>query len=281
MILFAIHGNGKLKKEIDMDYVVAVPSYRRAKTLKEKTLALLERHNIPAEKITIFVGDEQEYDTYRKELPSQYQIVVGEVGMGAIRRFIQTHYSEGTNVMNFDDDLSEVMKKINDKTMVPVDDLEKEVIVRGFTECKNHNAYLFGVYAAANAMFMKNRVAVGLYYCIGSCWGNVSRHDNSLSVTLDDKEDFERTLQHYVKDGKVVRLDDITVKSKYYTEDGGMQVTRTSERIHESAKILQARYPHLCSMYIRDTTGHAELRLRDSSPKVESQSAVSLESFFT
>jgi hypothetical protein len=99
--------------------------------------------------------------------------------------------------------------------------------------------------------------------------------------------DIDETLFHtyakvaVVKDGKVVRLDDITVKSKYYTEDGGMQVTRTSERIHESAKILQARYPHLCSMYIRDTTGHAELRLRDSSPKVESQSAVSLESFFT
>lgn len=263
-----------------MDYVVAIPSYRRAKTLKEKTLALLERHNIPAEKITIFVGNQEEHDTYRKEIPPQYQIVIGEVGMGAIRRFIQKHYPEGTNVMNFDDDLSEVMKKIDDKTMVPVDNLEKEVIVRGFSECKKHNSYLFGVYAAANAMFMKNRVAVGLYYCIGSCWGIVSRHDDSLSVTLDDKEDFERTLQHYVKDGKVVRLDDITVKSKYYTEDGGMQVTRTSERIYESAKILEARYPHLCSTYIRETTGHAELRLRDSSPKSESQSAVSLESFF-
>ncbi len=119
-------------------------------------------------------------------------------------------------------------------------------------------------------MFMKHRVAVGLYYCIGSCWGIVTRHDDDLSVTMDDKEDFERTLQHYVKDGRIVRLDDITVKSKYYTEDGGMQVTRTSERIHESAKILEQRYPHLCSMYIRNTTGHAELRLRDSRPPATS-----------
>ena len=43
-----------------------------------------------------------------------------------------------------------------------------------------------------------------------------------------------------------------------------MQVTRTNERILESAKILEERYPELCSMYIRETTGHAELRLRDS-----------------
>ena len=160
--------------------------------------------------------------------------------------------------------------------MVPVENLEYEVICRGFVECQKHGANLFGVYAAANAMFMKNRVAVGLYYCIGSCWGLITRHDKVLTVTLDDKEDFERTLQHYVKDGKVVRLDDITVKSKYYTEDGGMQVTRTSERIHESAQILVDRYPGLCTMYIRETTGHAELRLRDTRKEVGS----TLDSFF-
>jgi hypothetical protein len=261
-----------------MDYVVAIPSYRRAKTLREKTLALLERHNIPAEKITIFVGNQEEYETYRKEIPEQYNIVVGQVGMGAIRRFIQNYYPEGTQVMNFDDDLSEVMKKIDDKTMVPVTDLAGEVICRGFVECQKNEAYLFGVYAAANAMFMKNRVAVGLYYCIGSCWGLITRHDKDLTVSLDDKEDFERTLQHYVKDGKVVRLDDITVKSKYYTEDGGMQVTRTDDRILESAKILAERYPELCSMYIRETTGHAELRLRDT--RKNKNVGSTLDSFF-
>jgi hypothetical protein len=170
--------------------------------------------------------------------------------------------------MNLDDDLSEVLRKESDKKMVPLENLERDVILRGFQACEDNGANLFGIYAAANAMFMKHRIAVGLYYCIGSCWGLVTRHDQDLAVTLDDKEDYERTLQHYVKDGKVVRLDDVTVKSKYYTEDGGMQVTRTTERILESAKILEARYPHLCSMYTRETTGHAELRLRAPSNKV-------------
>ena len=261
-----------------MDYVVAIPSYRRAKTLREKTLALLERHNIPAEKITIFVGNEEEYETYRKEIPEQYKIVVGEVGIGAIRRFTQKYYPEGTYVMNFDDDLSECLKKIDDKTMVPVTNLEQEVIIRGFKALEENNAYLFGIYAAANPMFMKNRTAVGLYYCIGSMWGMINRHDSDLTVLLDDKEDFERSLQHYVKDGKVVRLDDITVKSKYYTEEGGMQVTRTTERILKSAENLVERFPGLCTMYIRETTGHAELRLRDT--RKEEPVGATLDSFF-
>lgn len=265
------------------EYQIAIPSYRRANTLKDKTLKVLANHNIDPKKVTIFVGNTKELEDYQTALSdSPYNnIVVGEVGMGAIRRFIQKHYAENTPVMNFDDDLSEVLTKESDKKMIPVHNLEQDVILRGFRACSENNANLFGVYAAANAMFMKHRIAVGLYYCIGSCWGMFNRHDKDLSVTLDDKEDFERTLQHYVKDGKIVRLDDITVKSKYYTEDGGMQVTRTNDRILESAEILAKRYPTLCSMYIRETTGHAELRLRDKSNGAFSKEASStLESFF-
>lgn len=262
-----------------MDYKIAIPSYKRANTLKEKTLSLMTKHNIDPSKVTIFVGNDEEYATYTEVLKDTpyNNIVVGEVGMGAIRRFIQMYYPEGTYVMNFDDDLSECMKKIDDKTMVPVNDLEQEVIIPGFKACEEHGAYLFGVYAAANPMFMNHRTSVGLYYCIGSCWGLITRHDKELSVTLDDKEDFERTLQHYVKDDKIVRLDNITVKSKYYTEDGGMQVTRTTDRIHDSAVNLTERFPDLCSMYIRKTTGHAELRLKDKRPK---KAETTLESFF-
>ena len=42
-----------------------------------------------------------------------------------------------------------------------------------------------------------------------------------------------------------------------------MQVERTEQRIYESAKYLAQKYPKLCTMYIRSTTGHAELRLKD------------------
>jgi hypothetical protein len=263
-----------------MKYEIAIPSYKRSKTLKEKTLSLLTKHNINPDLVTIFVANEEELKIYTNELKDTpyKKFVVGEVGIGAIRRFTQKYYPEGAYVMNFDDDLQECFVKIDDKTMVPVGNLEQDVIIRGFTACLENNAYLFGIYAAANPMFMKNRVAVGLYYCIGSCWGLINRHDSDLTVLLDDKEDFERTLQHYVKDSKVVRLDDITVKSKYYTEEGGMQVTRTTERILKSAENLVERFPGLCTMYIRETTGHAELRLRDNRKEVTTGST--LDQFF-
>lgn len=252
-----------------MDYQICIPSYRRSKTLKEKTLAVLTKHNIDLNRVTVFVANQDEYNEYSKELSNTpVKIVVGVLGIGNQRRFIQNYYSVGTRVVSFDDDISEVLRKVDDKTVVPVDDLEKEVIIKGFDECQKNNANLFGVYAVNNPMFMKDRVSVGLYFCVGTLHGMVIRHDSDLVVTIDEKDDYQRTLQHYVKDGAVVRLDYITIKTKYYTEPGGMQGTdqRKEENIRKNAQFLQDTYPDLCTMYIRESKGRAELRLRDSRP---------------
>lgn len=264
-----------------MKYQLAIPSYQRADQLSEKTLKVLQSHEIDPSIVTIFVANQDEYGRYKKMLSltpySQSPCVIAVPGMGAVRNFIRKYYTEGTRVFHMDDDISEVLVKESDKKMVPVENLSRDVILRGFSALEEHDAKIFGIYAAANPMFMKNRVSVGLYYCIGSCWGNIIRHDEDLMVTMDDKEDFERTLQYYTKDGKVVRLDDVTVKTKYYGV-GGMQERRTAETITQGAKTLVERYPGLATMYVRETTGHAELRLRDTLPK--SDPAATLEDFF-
>jgi hypothetical protein len=72
----------------------------------------------------------------------------------------------------------------------------------------------------------------------------------------------------------VVRLDDITVKSNYYKEEGGLQEIRTEQYIHDSIKKIASMFPQYCKMYIRKTTGHAELRLGDQSPRAKRKSAL-------
>ena len=251
------------------DYKIAIPSYKRAETLRDKTLTTLSQYNLNPEQVYIFVANEEEHAIYTetlKDLPYK-NIIIGEVGMGAIRRFIQGYFADGDYVVNFDDDLSAIERKFDDKTLIPVKDIEKEIFEVGFNACEKTGSHLWGIYAANNPMFMNNRVSIGLYYCIGSFWGCINRRSSDVSVSLDDKEDFERTLLYYVKDYNVVRLDYITVSSKYYTEEGGMQVERTTERIEKSAFELAKRYPTLAQMYKRETTGHMELRLRDSKDK--------------
>lgn len=264
------------------DYRVVIPSYKRDQTLKTKTLSVLKSYEIDPERVHIFVADDQEYEVYKKMLRDEPfdNLHIGLPGLGPVRNYIRKHFPEGTPVMNFDDDLIEIQYRVDEKRLAPIPDLERDLILRGFDALKEHDANLFGIYAAANPYFMKKDMSTGLYYIIGSCWGHFIRHDDDLILQLEDKEDFERTLQYYDKDGIVVRLDNITVKSNYYTEPGGMQEDRTSQRIEESARALVERFPDLCTMYTRKTTGHAELRLRDSRPKPVEVPDNNIESFF-
>lgn len=229
------------------NYRIAIPSYKRAETLRNKTLSMLKAHNINPEKIDVFCANEEERDLYEKTLEkgTYNRIVVGVVGMMNIRNFIQDYYSEGTSVVCIDDDIKDVVKisKNGAREYSAIENLEN-FFQYAFAVTAEAGAKYWGIYAAANPFFMKRSICCGLYYLIGSFWGMVVTHSKDLYVTMDDKEDFERSVRAYLKHGKVIRMNFVTVKSAYYTEKGGMQEERTEERVVWSAKKLMSMFPN-------------------------------------
>ena len=89
-----------------MNYVIAIPSYQRAETLKNKTLNLLQNHQIDPKKIHIFVANKQQENEYLNALePNSYhQIIRGRKGVKNIRNFMANHFEEGQPVFYMDDD---------------------------------------------------------------------------------------------------------------------------------------------------------------------------------
>lgn len=266
-----------------IDYKIAIPSYKRAKTVQAKTLKVLEQHNIPPERVTIFVANQEEFDTYSEALrehPYGKNIVVGVPTIGAQRNFIEKWYPEGTYLMMFDDDIEEVQRKAGEQTLEPIDDLYTEIIEAGFRNCEELGAKTFGIYAAANAYFMKDRVYSKLCYIIASMFGVICDHDKYLDRVTNHGEDYEYSLRQYVKHGVLCRLDNYTVKSNYYKEEGGLQTVRTEQYIHDSIQVIADLFPDLCTMYTRKSTGHAELKLRDKSGGKYEKVDSTLEEFF-
>jgi hypothetical protein len=264
-----------------MDYCIAIPSYKRPETIKKKTLRVLESYNIDSSRITIFVADEDEYKTYVESLSkdpyaNKCKVIVGVHTIGAQRNFIENWYPEGTKLVMFDDDVEEVQKKISEQKLGRLEDLENDFIIKGFEECEKVGAKTFGIYAASNAYFMKDRVYTKLCYVIASMFGVIVEHDPFLERITNHGEDYEYSIRQYVKNGAVVRFDYLTVKSNYYKEDGGLQTIRTKEYVYESIKKIAELFPDLCTMYIRESTGNAELRLKDMRKEVGN----TLESFF-
>lgn len=247
-----------------MNYKIAIPSYKRPETIKKKTLKIIDEHNIDINKITIFVADKEEEKEYINSLGNKYKIVVGVPTIGAQRNFIEKYYSENTKLVMFDDDLDGVFVKDGSK-LKPINNLEKDFIIKGFDVCEKNNAKIFGMYAAGNPYFMKHRVYKKLSYIIASMFGVIVEHDEFLERKTNHGEDYEYSIRQYIKNKKLIRFDDITVKSNYFKQEGGLQTIRTKQYIFDSINKIYSMFPDYCKMYIRKSSGNAELRLRDRS----------------
>lgn len=254
------------RKRTTFPYEIAIPSYKRPETLRDKTLTVLKAYRIPAEKITVFVADKEQEKLYKETLKAGTygNIVVGIVGMGAIRNFITKYYPIGTQIVNIDDDIKGFLEYDASKPRKerPLRSL-LAVIKRGFAECEKAGAHLWGVYPVANGFFMKPKVSTDLKYVIGSFWGCINPGIQKVNITLDDKEDYQRSILYYKMDNAVVRLNMVAPVTAYYKEPGGMQEERTAQRVEKSARWLVKEYPEFAVLNPNKKSGFMEVRLRD------------------
>lgn len=248
-----------------VDFVIAIPSYKRAETLRDKTLTMLAKKHVPANIIHVFVATEDEKRTYAATLEkgTYGKLIVAEPGMGAVRNCITATFPKGRKIMNIDDDIKEFMELDAAGKLHPVKNL-MPIFKKGFDTAEKKGFRLFGYYPVANGFFMKDRVTEDLRYVIGSMWGIINPGIEALKVTLDDKEDVQRTIIMYILDGGVLRYEYYAPVTAYYKEPGGMQEERTKNRVDTSARALITAYPGLATLNLSKKSGMTEVRLRDT-----------------
>lgn len=230
-----------------MKYRIAIPSYQRYEKLGEKTLNTLKLHNIDKTIIDIFVADEDEYDKYNKLYP-EYNIIIGVPGMKNIREFIfLKYYNEGDFIISIDDDISMFkMKNPRDWEISCFCDNElilKNEIEKAFIECIKSNRHMWGINCMDNHLYLRNTITYDYKFCIGHFWGCIIKKEY-LSLGVDQYEDYERSIKHYLGDGGVVRLNYICAKTNYIS-NGGMGKIRKFE---ESLDYLINKYKNLVSI---------------------------------
>ena len=254
------------------EWVIAIPSYRRATTLRDKTLTVLKSYRIHPSRIHVFVANDEEAATYKATLdPTTYgHLHVAEPGMAAVRNFITRFFPIGKPIFNIDDDIRGFLEwsPTSRRHERPLRSLSA-AITAGFAAARRTGYRMFGFYAVPNGFFMKDGPpSTDLKYIIGSVWG-ILNPGPILTVTIDDKEDYLRSVMMYLLDGGVLRFNNIAPQSAYYKEPGGMQETRTLRRIDASARAMVRAFPDLVSLNLTKKSGMPEVRLRDSRPEEE------------
>jgi len=265
--------------------VIAIPSYGRSKMIWGKTIRVIRADLEIKWPIYIFVVPEEEelYEQQRfinteyfdyPDITKEWQgdgihIVVGKKGMKNQRNFIADYFDEGKHILHLDDDLDTIGY---DGPWMIVNWNMNLQILSVFNEMEKRGLYLCGVRPCENKWNQAQMeiLSEGLFFCVGPMYLTINRKD-APKLTLDEKEDVERSLQYYERDGNVMRCNYWYVKSRYYSNQGGMQINylNRKEEAEKSAWNLHTRYPQWCRVWYRrpnlkdeNKAGRAECRLR-------------------
>jgi hypothetical protein len=208
------------------DYVICIPSYKRADICNAQTLATLNSLNIDKDRVYVFVANRAEYETYNAVLNKDFyhKIVIGVLGIVQQRLFISREFIQYKQIVYVDDDI----KKIDFSLSEYKDHTLHEFIEFAFTLCKKSGSFIWGVYPVYNPYFRKDRpeVSTGLNFIIGCFYGVINRPwslETEIKVALNGcKDDVENSILYYKNDGIVIRFNRIGFVTKIYNNTGGM-----------------------------------------------------------
>ena len=234
-----------------IDYKIVIPSYKRPQIFKDKTLALLKKYKIPIDNIDLLLGTPEEGQEYRKVLGNEFAtnfIYHGQKGIGAVRNWIKWHYKYQTNikyVVYIDDDIEDILD-----WQTPLENFES-FIENMFYETETKGLNLWGISAFHNPFFMRKTLTTNLKYICGAFNGEIiDRTKHDIYVDTNHIEDFQFTMEHFLRDGGVLRNNGVCIKTKYFGIGGINESYGGLENRKKDMKVaclyMKERYGDMC-----------------------------------
>lgn len=261
------------------EFQIAIPSYRRGNVLITHTLPLIESWNVPMERVHVFCVEEEysDYETILHSTPRYENVAihVGPLGLHHMRNHITQFFPENAPILHMDDDIKQLYCMTEDMSVpditssrryklhpMPVHDA-MPWIVCAFETARQSGARLWGVYPVRNGYFMKDLppITYDLRFCVGAFWG--IWNDKTITIDIEEKEDFDRTLQVFERTRTITRFNRVCFATNYYSTPGGMQA-RGVDRLESSkdaCKHLIAKWPQYCKLYKGKKSGIWEVRI--------------------
>lgn len=259
-----------------MDYLVAIATYARHKTIGDATLKALEKAKVHPDQIKVFVPNEEQLHDYRAELGNKYELIVSCPGQFAARQFyhrwISEKFGQGFKTIQMDDDIYGFWE-LRERPEVAAgwdnaiyEGTLEDIASQGYGLAESLGTGLWGVGSAQNYFYMSNKASVGNMLIYGGFQGTYAGDDifigKQRTYAETASEDNETSCLAFQKYGKVAKLQYFSMVLKD-VEPGGIRKEITDKGHADSEldavlaremtdcaarEMLAERYPDLLSV---------------------------------
>ncbi len=210
-----------------MDFVVAIPTYNRHKTILKQTLKFLELNGIDKENILIFVKDGFQFQKYMQVGLNDYKFVfTGQDGIKNTRNFLQEFFyfnnTHGDFVLYLDDDINELVQGLQERPVRNLVDILAEMAEKmyetGFNIC--------GIAPYNNGFYLQPKktdyTTTLKYICGGFRFEYIRRDLPLLKCSMGQFEDQQFNCEYFLRDGGVLRNNTIGIQTDHFQPEGGI-----------------------------------------------------------
>jgi len=204
------------------EWVICIPSFDRAETLRTKTLALLRAGHVPFSRVHVFADPKDFAKKSYHSLADEFDglnIHCGKAGIAAQRNNISSTFSAGQRIIEMDDDISGIVITDTPESGNPKSKLAKlrpeqlmVLIDSIWALASEKGCSIWGVSTSSRSLFMSHTIQIGLIKCTGQFQGYVNSPDLKLSVQV--MEDYERCFEFHRRRYKGLRLNFLALETR-------------------------------------------------------------------
>jgi|31_taG_2_1085359.scaffolds.fasta_scaffold02868_2 hypothetical protein len=246
--------------ETSSDIVYVVKSHQRVDRFYDKTYKeVILKYGFPLERVYVFVSTDKDLELYRKKY-KLVNIIKAPMGVAAVDNYITQYFDEGQKIIYMNDDVSGVQELHHGKLQPIEKSRFTNIITAMFSKMKANRITYGGFYPVPNPMFMPAK-KMTYNLCLIMDPLSLVINNKKIRITISDKSDFEKSIQHFVSQGALLRYNRIALKVEYYGKIGGFQ-GRNAKTEAETALLMQKKYPEYIAGINTKKGGKTSLRLK-------------------
>ncbi len=251
------------------DLVYVVKSHERVDRFFEKTYSkIILEYGFELSKVFIFVSTDSDVELYSEKYKDA-NIVKAPKGVAAVDNFITSYFDSGQKIIYMNDDVSGIFTVDENLKKVKASSQEVKALINEAFEVMVQNSISYGgLYPVLNTMFMSGGKDIKVDFCLIMDPFSFVINDKNVKITVSDKSDFEKSIQHFAINGALLRFNRYSLQVEYYGKKGGFQGRDEKTELSTAQEMLN-KYPEYINGINVKNGGKTSLRFNRLPAKKE------------